>query len=476
MYRPFAMAAGVSDSEPPDISSDHVQEISGRMASKRKQDIDSSNLSTPTPKIPATQPGNVAAAIQTIYTHPHINNKKRYSDCDNGPFIVHLSRVEDDLVAGSSIRAIKVGQMLHTLKINNITKDGIKNIGRNRVSIEFKTADDANNFLLNPAVSDHKFVASIPSYNITRMGIARGVPIDINMEELATASETPANCGQIIKARRLHRKAYKNDTVEWIPTQSVVLTFSGQILPSKIFLYYSSLPIENYILPTIQCFKCCRFGHIKDQCRAKPRCYRCAGDHTGDTCERTPSCLHCSGNHQAVDNNCPEYKRQKSIKLVMSQESISYSDAAARFPAVRRPYAEMATEMFSPPRSLPSQAKSQNPSIQNPSIQNPHQSFRKTVSIPRNLRTKSLDRGYDKLAHSQIINDPAPSLSNGSAYPVGLSSPDDNLLYSLLNTLTSILCRFNDALPNNVILQLEKLSKLASHNGSVHSAMELQEP
>lgn len=463
------MSTGDPDADPPDITIDKSLEGSTRTASKRKDDIYQSDLPTPTPKIPATHPDKVAAAIQTIYTHPDLEKSKQYSEFDKAPYTVHISRAERDLVAGTSIRAIKIGQFLFSAKVQNIVQDGIKNIGRNRVAIEFKTATDANNFLENTAISENKLVASIPSYNVTRMGIARGVPIDINMEELATVAETPTNCGMIIKARRLHRKVIKNDAVEWVPTQSVVITFSGQVLPSRIFMYYSSIPVENYILPTIQCFQCCRFGHVRDQCRAKPRCYRCAGDHTGASCERTPTCLYCSGNHQATDKSCPEYKRQQAIKLVMSQESISYTDAAARFPAVRRPYSDLVMTDTSP------SSKSRSVILNSPCnfIENSPHSYKKTVTISRNVRTKSLDRGFDKVAHSQIISEPVPTLGNGCAYPTGTTPSDDNLLSHLLDTVINIISRFADALPNSVRLQLENLAKIASHNGSAHYPVEL---
>lgn len=460
------MSTGDPDAEPPDKTKNKPDEGSMRTASKRKINIISSDLTTPTPKISATLPNKVAAAIQTIYTHPDIDKSKRYSSLDKAPYTVHISRSEPDLVAGPSIRAIKIGQLLYNAKIQNIVQDGIKNIGRNRVAIDFKTANDANNFIDNHAISDNKFTVSIPSYNVTRMGIARGVPIDINMEELATVSVTPPNSGHIIKARRLHRKITKNDIVEWVPTQSVVLTFSGQILPSRIFLYYSSIPVENYILPTIQCFQCCRFGHVKDQCRAKPRCYRCSGDHSGASCERPPTCLYCTGNHQANDKSCPEYKRQQAIKLVMSQENISYQDAAVRFPTVRRPYADLAkTDKYSI-----------SSNIQSNGIENSSRSYKKTVTIARNTRSKSFERGYDKETHSQIISDPLSTLANGCAYPAVISQSDDNLLSHLLETVTNIISRFADALPNNVRLQLENLSQITSQNGSVHYPMELPEP
>lgn len=38
-----------------------------------------------------------------MHTHPGIEQKKQYTDSDNNPFTVHLSEVENDLLAGSNL-------------------------------------------------------------------------------------------------------------------------------------------------------------------------------------------------------------------------------------------------------------------------------------------------------------------------------------------------------------------------------------
>ncbi|XP_045533475.1 uncharacterized protein LOC123720761 [Pieris brassicae] len=187
---------------------------------------------------------------------------------------------------------------MHKHKISSTIHGGVKNVGRNKITVEFSSAEAANNFLVNPILAMCKFKTIIPSYNITRMGLVKGVPVDWLMDELVDSLELPPGCGELLKSRRLNRKSVTEGVTTWVPTQSVVLTFRGQMLPSKIYSYHTSLPVETYKLPTIQCLNCCRFGHIKSVCRSKPRCYRCAQPHTGDTCEvtlETSTCLHCSG-------------------------------------------------------------------------------------------------------------------------------------------------------------------------------------
>lgn len=62
----------------------------------------------------------------------------------------------------------------------------------------------------------------------------------------------PAGCGEVLKARRQNRKTSNEVFVQWIPTQSV---------------------------------DCCSFGHVKNQCRSTPSCYRCTKDHSVDSYE-----------------------------------------------------------------------------------------------------------------------------------------------------------------------------------------------
>lgn len=402
-----------------------------------------------------TDPNQATASIQTTYIHPQAEEKKKYTAADKAPYIVLLSRTEADPTAGLTIRPIKVGQFLKNNNINNIVRDGLKNVGRNRVSIEFKTAQDANAFISSPSLTQAKYSASIPTYNVTRMGVVRGIPVDLSMEEFASAVEIPEGCGTVIKARRLNRKVFKNGTIDWVSTQSIVVTFSGQRLPSHVYCFYAKIPVETYQLPTIQCLKCCRFGHIKAQCRSKPRCYKCAQEHAGETCNKDPTCFLChGGSHTATDKNCPEHSRQKRIKITMSQENISYAEASAREPAVKRSYVDMAARApnTSPNPSHPPTSQTSKPPMTT--------SYKKTIYINRRPKSPT-SLGYDHAAHSDIIRPPQSSLPNGCGLqdiPSPPHSHNDNLLEALLSTLVSIIGRFDDtSLPSNVMTKLNYL-------------------
>lgn len=107
------------DSEPASSSS---------TANKRRME----STDHPPVKKTITSPELASASIETVYTDPTIVvGGLSYTTLDKGPYVVHVSRTELDLAAGTSIRPIKFGQFLKSHKVTNICPDGIKRVGRN---------------------------------------------------------------------------------------------------------------------------------------------------------------------------------------------------------------------------------------------------------------------------------------------------------------------------------------------------------
>lgn len=430
----------------------------------RKRTIEESVPACNSKKI-ISDPSAANPSIQTIYIHPSLSDvSKKYTSADKGPFTVHVSREISDPAAGVTIRAIKFGQFLHQNKISGILSDGVKNIGRNKISVNFSTGEDANAFIDNPLLSAAKYKTFIPTFNITRMGLVRGWPVDWSVEEFVSSLVLPAGCGEVLKVRRLNRKQMNDGAVTWVPTQSLVVTFRGQFLPSNIISFYSSLQVETYLFPTIQCMNCCRFGHIKTQCRSKSRCFRCSQEHSGDLCNTLPDlaiCILCSGNHFATDKNCTEHSRQQSIKKVMSEENISYFEASSRFPSSRPSYAEIAKFMF--------------PSIPIISKKSQHQSstqksYHQTVFRSPRPRP-STSKGYDRQAHRAIVSECPSSRGNGVAlnndHCYAINPLKDNSISLLKESLKNITETFkNTNLPPNVAQIFIQIASFLNSDGS----------
>lgn len=459
---------------PPDID---MPSSSSRLKRPASPDL-------PIPEVKKTK--SPAISNQSVYVCPGFESDEnfKYGESDKGPFTVQVSRVEPDPSAGFSIRVLKFAQLLHKNKVQGISQGGIQASGRNKVGVTFSSAQHANDFVSNPLLSQNKLSAIIPRYQVSRLGVIRDIPTDCSLEELMLGLKSPENCGQVVKARRLNMKRKKDDgSVTWVPSNTVVLTFTGQILPEKVFCYKTSFPVSLYQLPTIQCRKCCRFGHIQAQCRSKPRCFKCAQQHTGDTCgisENQISCFLCrGGNHSATDPRCPEHYRQKSIKLVMSEENLSYTEAALRFPTSRVSYADVVTQNYpSQSHNAPSQ-NMMEPALSPdlfPSLTPTKTSYRKTVSrSPRPAPT--LGKSYDVQAHNLITQSPRSSQPNGCALnsdPTPMLTPNDNLIELLICSLINIISKFSDSIPSNVSALLQQLlNTLINKNGSQAPSMEL---
>lgn len=152
-------------------------------------------------------------------------------------------------------------------------------------------------------------------------------------DELVKCIELLDMSGIILKPRRFGRKLVTDGHDEWIPTQAIVLTLKGQFL-SRVNAYHSSISVEAYYLPIIQCLNCYTFGHIKTQCRSKQHCYKCKDQHLGDDCAVLPkdsSCLQ-DVSIDATYKSCSEQARQKQIK--MTQDNISYRESSSCIPPV----------------------------------------------------------------------------------------------------------------------------------------------
>lgn len=375
-----------------------------------------------------------------------------YQGTDPGPYIVHVTFNEDESKKGATLHPLDFSYFLHKNGLRNIIENGIKRVGRNRLSISFSSGKDANDFIQNEALAKtKKYTTSIPTFNICRMGIVKGVPEDWTHEDILLNLRVPDGFGAIIRSRRMCRKSISSSGVEWIPTQSVTLTFDGQCLPPRVFAFYSSLPVEKYILPTIQCFHCCRFGHTRDKCRSQPRCLKCSGDHDGKSCSiEVLHCINCSGSHKATDKTCPEFLRQANIKSHMSNNNVSYLEASKSFPPSKPSFAEVlhSTQHSSQVSTSPS-----SPTFASHTENNKKWQKKTVITYPKIKNTQN--KGYDQEVHNNIIKSfREPSPNNGCALGGSSvqSSKEDSSLQELLSQLVNII--LNSSLPYSVALTL----------------------
>lgn len=422
-----------------------------------------------TPQQPAVVPPTTLPT--TTDDSNKISYRKLFNNSDVAPFVVHVQRIENSPNDGSTLHPVTFGRFIKTNGIKNIANGSIKRIGRNRVSVGFSNYLDANNFINLNTLTSSKLKAFIPTQSVTRIGIVRGVPAEWSEEEIKDNMNLPIGCGEILKIRRLNYKVSADGNVSWKPTQSVVITFDGQVLPKYVYMYYNALKVELYVFPTIQCHNCCRFGHTRAQCRSKPRCFKCGNEHTGDTCEAdefSAFCITCSGCHFATNKACPEWSRQKQIKISMAESCVSYLEAAKLHPPVSKSYADIL-------KAYPSNTLSNNhqiPMRQTP-VQSTTTSYKKTIfKKPRLPPTLSV--GYNQREHNSFINDynNTSANQNGSVLNYQASTSVNTNENNSVNEIISLLSKMSTELqlPSHVAPLINLFLQIL--HGSSHS-MEL---
>lgn len=399
----------------------------------------------------------------------------QYQQSDISPYVVHVTR--EGTTDGTTLHPITFGRFLRLNNIKGIENGTLKRVGRNRISMTFTTYTDANNFLAHQRLEQERYKAFIPTFNVTRMGVVKGVPNDWSEEEVLTSISVPVGCGPVLKVRRIKRKVTVNNCSQFINTGTIIVTFDGQILPTRIYMCYTALPVELYIYPTVQCYNCCRFGHVKNQCRSTPRCYRCGQGHSGDTCNIEEDgywCCLCKGAHQATSKKCLEFDRQKAIKETMSKSCISYMEATKIHPPVSKiSYADALLAV--PTTSSPSYMQHGPPNANLPSTSNNlTHSYKKTIFLKPKTHTKP-SKGYDRFAHSEIIREPV--LPKGK--PIFNNNNDNNnkSTSDIIEILIQLLSQSNQISPSNVAAVIDALYRIPNNYGpeSQTGAVELSQ-
>lgn len=399
--------------------------------------------------------------------------RAQYEHTDIAPFIVHIQKNVLSPNDNVTLHPVTFGRFLQKNIFRNIINGSLKKIGRNRLSLSFSNYVDANNFINDPSLVNNNYKVFIPSFLISRVGLIKGVPSDWTPEEIVSNISVPTGCGKIIKIRRLNRKVKVNENVSWVPTESVVVTFDGQVLPKRVFACYTSLPVELYIFPTIQCYKCCRYGHTKISCRSNPRCFKCGNDHFGESCTaddgcRVNCCL-CKGSHFATSKSCPEYLRQKNIKLFMAQNCVSYAEASKHYPLVTRSYADIVTS--TPDTSYRNRQSHSTTSSQE---QSKSLSYKKTIFLKPKSPPK-LSTGYDHEFHNSVIqeyNSNTLPNNNGCLIKKNTENSQEEVTINTILSLIQLLSQSQLITPDNAAFIKDRLNSLIIPSNNGHTTNE----
>jgi len=328
-----------------------------------------------------------------------------YNSYDFGPYIVFIQR-EDNQKVG--LHPMIIGKLLHKNNIKNIV--GITKKGKHRVACEFNLYEDANSFISHPLLKENKLTAFIPKHLVSCQGVVR-------LETVITDDDIINNmrCGnrRILQVRRMHRRIQQEEENIYVPTKSVVITFSTKNLPKHIVLFNSSAEVTKYIIPVTLCYNCLAYGHTKTNCKNLPKCQHCSSEINDDSHKNCPHqlmCLHCQAPHQTTSKDCPEYKRQRRIKEIMAFENITFYEANLKVPKTTwNDPAEKSFRSLSLPQSFPSLSSIRENSTDEIELATSKtlQGYSRAVktSTPKTRKTKQPISGYDVEAHRACVQE-----------------------------------------------------------------------
>jgi len=252
--------------------------------------------------------------------------KRLFPENHSGDCVVYVQSTE---------QLEKVGNK-NPISLTNLFTENVKGIvsvhriNAYKIGVTFKKPAPANNFLsMDTFLSKHNLKAFIPAYMTEVIGVIRHVPTSMSNEDIYKNITCDT---EIISVRRFMRKIEG----KLVPLKTVTVTFASTVLPQYIYLQLFRYPVQKYIPPLTQCYKCLKFNHSAKVCRDKQMCSSCAGQHSYKECNVAEIiCINCGGHHLAISRECPikikkmEEKKNKHLNL-----NRSYATAVSMPPII----------------------------------------------------------------------------------------------------------------------------------------------
>lgn len=200
-----------------------------------------------------------------------------------------------------------------------------------KLKIVFKQATDANDLLSNVlALEKIGIKAFIPSAFVEKVGVIQHVSTELSNEELFRKLSGE---NEIVAVRRFMKKV----DGEMEPLKTVTVTFVTDVLPQCVYLDHWRMPVNTYVPPVMQCYRCMKFNHTAKVCKNQQVCSVCSGDHQYKDCtnEDNIKCSNCGGAHLAISKMCP-VKMQRIAKQKQNIQSYAnvIRDYSKSFPAL----------------------------------------------------------------------------------------------------------------------------------------------
>jgi len=101
-------------------------------------------------------------------------------------------------------------------------------------------------------------------------------------------------------------------------TNTVILSFNRPQPPQYIKAGYLRIPAATFVPNPLRCFKCQRFGHSRQHCKAEEEvCSRCGeSGHDYTNCTDKEHCINCKGDHSASSKSCSKWKFEQKVQQI----------------------------------------------------------------------------------------------------------------------------------------------------------------
>lgn len=181
-------------------------------------------------------------------------------------------------------------------------------------SVSVASLASAKRLLMLSSVGGLEVKPFIPESYTRNVGKVKHVPLQYTDEQLL---EFLKDAGVVSARRQIKYYRQEDGAVTSHPLHTVILTFrDDRPIPGRIYLGFTSHPVEEYLGPALRCYNCQRFGHMAKSCRSTRRCKVCSEDHDHKECKSLlqPKCANCAGNHAASYSGCPQNKAAAQMR------------------------------------------------------------------------------------------------------------------------------------------------------------------
>ena len=108
------------------------------------------------------------------------------------------------------------------------------------------------------------------------------------------------------------------------------MTYNEPQIPKVVKIGYCLERVEQYIPAPLGCFKCQKFGHLKDACRGRETCAKCEEKEPNrkeEECSKPIRSPNCQQDHPAYTRSCDIYRKEKEIIEVKPKRNVSFLEA-----------------------------------------------------------------------------------------------------------------------------------------------------